>query len=134
MHWSASSFCSNALPFYMMVQFQWRPRPPSLLTPEKDDEITKNLKKYSKKYEQEDHDVYALLDDETRKRRTQLQEEWEGWVAKWKQLHEEERSYRMELRGGEDSDKEEETELKEIEAEELVDVTEETVAFDLDQD
>jgi translation initiation factor 3 subunit B len=40
----------------------------------------------------------------------------------------------MELRGGEDSDKEEETEIKEIEAEELVDVTEETVAFDLDQD
>jgi translation initiation factor 3 subunit B len=117
-----------------MVQFQWRPRPPSLLTPEKVDDIAKNLKKYSKIYEQEDQDVHLQVGEEERKRRKQLQDEWEGWVAKWKQLHEEERSIRMELRGGEDSDKEEETEIKEIEAEELVDVTEETVAFDLDQD
>ena len=118
----------------MMVQFQWRPRPRSLLTPEKEEDIAKNIKRYSKKYEQEDQDVHNQVDEEERRRRTQLQEEWQGWVAKWKQLHEEERSYRMELRGGEESDKEEETEIKEIEAEELVDVTEETVAFDLDQD
>ena len=115
-------------------QFQWRPRPPSLLTPEKEEDISKNLKRYSKKYEQEDQDVHHLLDEEERKRRMRLQEVWEAWVAKWKQLHEEERAFRMQLRGGEDSDKEEEAEYKEIEAEELVDVTEETVAFDLDQE
>ncbi|EMS45026.1 Eukaryotic translation initiation factor 3 subunit B [Triticum urartu] len=110
-----------------IYKFQWRPRPPSLLTPEKEEDITKNLKRYSKKYEQEDQDVHHLLDEEERKRRMRLQEVWEAWVAKWKQLHEEERAFRMQLRGGEDSDKEEE-------AEELVDVTEETVAFDLDQE
>ncbi|KAF7075295.1 hypothetical protein CFC21_080075 [Triticum aestivum] len=115
-------------------QFQWRPRPPSLLTPEKEEDISKNLKRYSKKYEQEDLDVSNQVGELERKRRTQLQEEWQGWVAKWKQLHEEERAYRMELRGGEESDKEEEAEYKEIEAEELVDVTEEIVAFDLDQE
>ncbi|XP_044985379.1 eukaryotic translation initiation factor 3 subunit B-like [Hordeum vulgare subsp. vulgare] len=115
-------------------QFQWRPRPPSLLTPEKEEDISKNLKRYSKKYEQEDQDVSNQVGEQERKRRTQLQEEWLAWVAKWKQLHEEERSYRMELRGGEESDKEEEAEYKEIEAEELVDVTEEIVAFDLDQE
>uniref|UniRef100_R7WCX8 Eukaryotic translation initiation factor 3 subunit B n=1 Tax=Aegilops tauschii TaxID=37682 RepID=R7WCX8_AEGTA len=115
-------------------QFQWRPRPPSLLTPEKEEDISKNLKRYSKKYEQEDQDVHHLLDEEERKRRTRLQEVWEAWVAKWKQLHEDEGAFRMQLRGGEDSDKEEEAEYKEIEAEELVDVTEETVAFDLDQE
>ncbi|KAM3311366.1 hypothetical protein ACQJBY_031812 [Aegilops geniculata] len=115
-------------------QFQWRPRPPSLLTPEKEEDISKNLKRYSKKYEQEDQDVHHLLDEEERKRRMRLQEVWEAWVTKWKQLHEDERAFTMQLRGGEDSDKEEEAEYKEIEAEELVDVTEETVAFDLDQE
>ncbi|KAF7085558.1 hypothetical protein CFC21_088970 [Triticum aestivum] len=115
-------------------QFQWRPRPPSLLTPEKEEDISKNLKRYSKKYEHEDQDVHHLLDEEERKRRMRLQEVWEAWVAKWKQLHEEERAFRMQLRGAEDSDKEEEAEYKEIEAEELVDVTEKTVAFDLDQE
>ena len=117
-----------------MVQFQWRPRPPSLLTPEKEEDISKNLKRYSKKDEQEDLVGSNQVGEQERKRRTQLQEEWQGWVAKWKQLHEEERAFRMQLRGAEDSDKEEEAEYKEIEAEELVDVTEETVAFDLDQE
>ncbi|KAE8683324.1 Phosphoethanolamine N-methyltransferase 3 [Hibiscus syriacus] len=38
-------------------QFLWRRRPPSFLTPEKDEVIAKNLKKYNKKYEAEDQDV-----------------------------------------------------------------------------
>uniref|UniRef100_A0A0E0R2Q8 Eukaryotic translation initiation factor 3 subunit B n=1 Tax=Oryza rufipogon TaxID=4529 RepID=A0A0E0R2Q8_ORYRU len=101
-------------------QFLWRPRPPSLLTPEKEDEIAKNLRKYSKKYEQEDQDAFNQLSEQERKRRKQLQEEWEGWVAKWKQLHEEERPYRMELRDGEASDDEEEYDTKEVEIEEEI--------------
>ncbi|CAN6319117.1 unnamed protein product [Urochloa humidicola] len=114
-------------------QFMWRPRPPSLLTPEKEEEILKNLKKYSKKYEQEDQDAFNQLSEQERKRRTQLQEEWDSWVAKWKQIHEE-RAYRRELRDGEASDEEEEYEAKEVEVEEVVDVTEEVLAFDLDQE
>ncbi|KAL6906358.1 hypothetical protein ACP4OV_003959 [Aristida adscensionis] len=115
-------------------QFMWRPRPPSLLTPEKEEEISKNLKKYSKKYEQEDQDAFNQLSEQERKRRTQLQEEWDSWVAKWKQMHEEERKYRMDLRDGEASDEEEEYEAKEVEVEEVVEVTEEVLAFDLDQE
>ncbi|KAK8445414.1 hypothetical protein SEVIR_9G321100v4 [Setaria viridis] len=115
-------------------QFIWRPRPPSLLTPEKEEEISKNLKKYSKKYEQEDQDAFNQLSEQERKRRTQLQEEWDSWVAKWKQIHEEERAYRRELRDGDASDEEEEYEAKEVEVEEVVDVTEEVLAFDLDQE
>jgi translation initiation factor 3 subunit B len=117
-----------------VVQFIWRPRPPSLLTAEKEEEISRNLKKYSKKYEQEDQDAFNQLSEQDRKRRTQLQEEWDSWVAKWKQMHEEERAYRRELRDGEASDDEEEYEAKEVEVEEVVDVRQEVLAFDLDQE
>lgn len=112
------------------MQFLWRPRPPSLLSPEKEEEISKNLKKYSKKYEQEDQDAFNQLSEQERKRRTELQEEWDSWVAKWKRMHEEERAYRMDLRDGEASDEEEEYEAKEVEVEEVVSVEEEVIAFD----
>jgi translation initiation factor 3 subunit B len=32
-----------------LFQFQWRPRLPSLLPPEKEADLTKNLKQYTKK-------------------------------------------------------------------------------------
>ncbi|KAM0900356.1 hypothetical protein ACQ4PT_020717 [Festuca glaucescens] len=115
-------------------QFQWRPRPPSLLTPEKEKEISENLEMYSKKYKQEDRDVLDENFQHERTRRKQLREEWKRWVAKWKQQHDEERQCRMALRGGEDSDKEEEYQGKEVEVDEVVSVIEETLAFDLDQD
>ncbi|CAL5063621.1 unnamed protein product [Urochloa decumbens] len=115
-----------------LYQFIWRPKPPTLLTPEKEEEITKNLKKYSKKYEEEDRHTANKMTEQERTKRTQLEEEWASWVAKWKQLHEEERARRMELRDGEASDEEEEYESKEVEVEEVVGVTEEVVAYELD--
>lgn len=117
-----------------MVQFLWRPRPPSLLTPKKEKEISENLETYSKTYKQQDQDEFNWVIVHERSRRKQLRQAWEGWVAKWKQQHEEERPHRTALRDGEDSDKEEEYEGKEVEVDEIVSVIEETVAFDLDQD
>lgn len=111
----------------------WRPRPPSFLSPEKEEEIAKNLKKYSKKYEAEDQDVSMLLSEQDREKRRMLKEEWEKWVSEWKKLHEEEKLERQKLRDGEASDEEEEYEAKEVEIEEVVDVTEEVLPFDYGQ-
>lgn len=105
----------------------WRPRPPSLLSAEKEEEIAKTLKKYSKKYEAEDQDVSMQLNEQDRKKRKMLQDQWNEWVAKWKQWHEEERQFRIQLRDGEASDEEEEYEAKEVEVEEVLDVLEEIV-------
>ncbi|KAJ0682474.1 putative eukaryotic translation initiation factor 3 subunit B [Helianthus annuus] len=99
------------------VQFSWRPRPPSLLSPEKEEEILKNLKKYSKKYEIEDQDISVLLSEQECEKRKQLKEEWERWVNEWKRDHEEKM-----LRDREASDVEE---AEQVEVEELVHVTEE---------
>ncbi|XP_020093747.1 eukaryotic translation initiation factor 3 subunit B-like [Ananas comosus] len=132
--WSFNGKLLYRIPKDHFFQFLWRPRPPSLLSAEKEEEISRNLRKYSKKYEAEDQDVSLQLSEQDRKKRKMLQEEWEGWVSKWKQLHEEERDLRVQLRDGEASDEEEEYEAKEVEVEEVLDVTEEVVAFDLDQE
>ena len=42
-------------------QFSWRPRPPSLLSPEKVKEIARNLRKYSEKYAKEDESLMAQV-------------------------------------------------------------------------
>lgn len=118
----------------MLLQFLWRPRPPSFLSPEKEEEIAKNLKRYSKKYEAEDQDVSMLLSEQDREKRRMLKEEWDKWVSEWKRLHDEERLERQKLRDGEASDEEEEYEAKEVEVEELLDVTEEVLPLEYGQE
>ena len=105
------------------------------MSPEKEEEIAKNLKKYSKKYEAEDQDVSLLLSEQEREKRRTLKEEWDKWVNEWKRLHEEEKLERQNLRDGEASDEEdEEYEAKEVEIEEVIDVTEEVLPFDYGQE
>ncbi|KAJ3697547.1 hypothetical protein LUZ61_001252 [Rhynchospora tenuis] len=123
--WSFNGKLLYRIPKDHLFQFQWRPRPPSLLSPKKEEEISRNLPKYSKKYEAEDQDVSLALSEQDRKKRRSLQEEWETWTAHWKQYHEEERELRLQLRDGEPSDDEgsqEQYEAKEVEAEEVLDV------------
>ena len=97
------------------------------MSPEKEEEIAKNLKKYSKKYDVQDQDISVLLSEQDREKRKQLKEDWERWVNEWKRNHEEEKMERQMLRDGEASDVEEEYEAKEIEVEELLDVSEEVI-------
>lgn len=104
------------------------------MTPEKEEEIGRNLKKYSKKYEAEDQDVSLLLSEQEREKRRMLKEEWDKWVNEWKLLHEDEKSDRQNLRDGEASDEEEEYEAKDIEVEEVVDVSEEVLPFEYGQE
>jgi translation initiation factor 3 subunit B len=61
------------------------------LTPKKEEEITKNLKKYSKKYEAEDQDVSLLLSEQECEKRRILKEDWDKRVNEWKLMHEEEK-------------------------------------------
>jgi translation initiation factor 3 subunit B len=104
------------------------------LSPEKEEEIAKNLKKYSKKYEAEDQDVSLQLSEQDREKRRMMKDEWYKWVNEWKLLHEEERLQRQVLRDGEASDEEEEYEAKEVEVEELLDVSEEILSFEYGQE
>ena len=82
------------------------------MTPEKEEEIAKNLKKYSI-YEAEDQDVSLPLSEQEREKCRMLKEDWDKWVNEWKQIHEESLQ-RQKLRDGEASDEEEEYEAKDI--------------------
>ena len=104
------------------------------MTPEKEEEIAKNLKKYSKNYEAEDQDVSLLLSEQEREKRRMLKEEWDKWVNEWKRIHEEESLQRQKLRDGEASDEEEEYEAKDIEVEEVIDVTKEVLHLEYGQE
>ena len=71
--------------------FAWRPRPPSLLPPEKERDIVKNLKTYAKRYEEDDELLLAAAGSEQLQRRTQLRvqfEEWHKSKAEWVQVQE----------------------------------------------
>lgn len=68
-----------------LQQFSWRPRPPSLLSPEQEREITRNLKKYSRRYEEEDATLGQEEDVKLKEERERLMAEWTrcgaGWVG-----------------------------------------------------
>ena len=103
------------------------------MSPEQEEEIAKNLKKYTKKYEAEDQDVSMLLSEQDREKRKMLKDDWDKWLNEWRRLHEEEKLLREKLRDGEASDEEEEYEAKEVEVEEILDVSEEVLSFDFEQ-
>ncbi|CAH2036264.1 unnamed protein product, partial [Thlaspi arvense] len=109
--------------------FAWRPRPPSLLSDEKEEEVAKNLKKYSHKYEEEDDDVSMSLSKQGKEKRRMMREEWEMWLNKWKMFDEEDQTQRENHLIGDD---EEEEEYSYETMEELINVSEEVVPLTVD--
>lgn len=60
-------------------QFAWRPRPPTLLTKEEQKHIRKNLREYSRVFEQEDADRGASADLAVVEARRRQLDEWYAW-------------------------------------------------------
>jgi len=115
--------------FYQMI---WRPRPPTLLTEEKEKDIRKNLRTYSQKYEEEDAKVRSSLDADLLRARVEKHAAFEEFLRIKTKEYAEMRPKRIELRGGAESDNEsdytiiEEEEREEIERiEEVIDDGEE---------
>jgi len=68
-------------PIDKFKQFQWRPRPATLLTKEEQKQIRKNLREYSRVFEQEDADRGASADLAVVEARRRMLEEWHAWRA-----------------------------------------------------
>ncbi|UYV80643.1 EIF3B [Cordylochernes scorpioides] len=81
-----------------MCQFLWRPRPKSLLSEEKNNEIKKNLKNYSKQFVLRDRLAKSKMDREMFEKKSKLLEEFEGFRQKKKQELEELQAERQKLR------------------------------------
>lgn len=60
-------------------QFAWRPRPPTMLTKDEQKQIRKNLRDYSRQFEQEDADRGASADLAVVESRRSMLDEWHSW-------------------------------------------------------
>lgn len=66
-------------PIEKFKQFSWRPRPPTLLSKEEQKQVRKNLREYSRIFEQEDADRGASADLAVVEARRRMLEEWYSW-------------------------------------------------------
>ncbi|KAG5288295.1 eukaryotic translation initiation factor 3 [Histoplasma ohiense] len=113
-------------------QFVWRPRPPTFLSKEEQKQVRKNLREYSREFEEEDKYAVDIANTAIVEMRKRVLKEWTAWVRREKELLDEE----IEMLGLEkeedlDAAAKEETEaegmvVEEI-VEEIIDETEEII-------
>ena len=118
-------------PVEKFKQWLWRPRPPTLLSKEEQKQIRKNLREYSKVFDQEDADRGASADLAVVEHRRRLLDEWLAWRAQIEEEVKQEREARgLPLDPIEDlikrDDDEEDQVIEEI-VEEIVEETEEII-------
>ena len=86
-------------------QFQWRPRPPTLLTKKQIKDVKNNLpKKYSPLFETEDQMRSSKASKELIDKRRAQYDEFQRYRERKINLFNEQKSMRLELRGGLDTD------------------------------
>jgi len=107
--------------------FQWRPRPPTLLSKEKEAEIRSNLKKYAAKYKEEDAGLLGVIIDAKHKEQQRLLQEYADRMKAYKENYSQEREERIRLRDGALSDDENDYEEIEHFEERVVDEQEEEI-------
>lgn len=73
-------------------QFLWRPRPRTLLTKDQQRKIRKNLKEYSRTFDEEDAAEESNVSAELIAQRKRLVDEWNAWRAKCRKELGEERA------------------------------------------
>lgn len=102
-------------------QIMWRPRPTNLLTKEQVAAIKANLKeKYWQKFEKEDDAVRKSQLSGAAKERAELKAQWKAFRQTKDKERAAEREHRIELRGGQESDDEEDYVTVEQQVEEEV--------------
>ncbi|KAL3273021.1 hypothetical protein HHI36_014477 [Cryptolaemus montrouzieri] len=82
----------------------WRPRPPSLLSEEKQKEIKKNLKRYYPQFESKDRMRQSKASKELIEKRATLMEKWRNYRAERMGRYQEVKARRLALRNNVDTD------------------------------
>ncbi|KAI8475850.1 MAG: eukaryotic initiation factor [Monoraphidium minutum] len=80
-------------------QFCWRPRMPCLLPADKEAEIVKNLKAYSKRYDEEDEALLMQADADVLQERQKMADEWRTWAEGRAAYAEAQAAFRREMCG-----------------------------------
>jgi translation initiation factor 3 subunit B len=78
-------------PIEKFKQFLWRPRPPTLLSKEEQRTIRRNLREYSREFDEEDRYAVDIANTAIVEERRRLLEEWHAWVEREREYVKEER-------------------------------------------
>ena len=84
--WSFNGKLLYTLQRDRFFQFSWSPRLPSLLPPEKEAELAKSLRSYSKRYDEEDEQLLMQADADVLQERQRLADEWTAWQESRREL------------------------------------------------
>ena len=106
-------------------QFAWRPRPVCLLSEDKQKEVLKNLKQFSKRYEEEDEALMATQDSEYLAERQRLVHAWKEWQEAKAAWVADQFQGKVELFGARWKDPASEYHVEQVEVTAVVDVKEE---------
>ena len=83
------TFYGNTLsenPTEKFKQFLWRPRPPTLLSKEEQKQVRKNLREYSKEFDEEDKYAVDIANTAVVEKRKRVLSEWLAWIRREKEL------------------------------------------------
>ncbi|EJF62267.1 translation initiation factor eIF-3b [Dichomitus squalens] len=109
-------------------QFLWRPRPPSLLTKEQQKQIRRNLKEYSRVFDEEDAAEESNVSAELIAHRKRLIDEWNAWRQRCREEVAEERRKRgKKVEPAKEKQPQEEQEEIEVWVDEVIEQIEEEV-------
>lgn len=78
-------------PIEKFKQLLWRPRPPTLLSKEEQRNIRRNLREYSREFDEEDKYAVDIANTAIVEERRRLLEEWYAWVEREKEYVKQER-------------------------------------------
>ena len=125
--WTFSGILLSEQPTEKFKQLHWRPRPPTLLSKDEQRTIRRNLREYSKEFDEIDKEMEEGANQAVIDSRRRLYLEWYSWVTEEKERVKEER----EEEGKRDPEEEEELrrtrtrseggEVEEAEIQEVVD-------------
>lgn len=73
-------------------QFLWRPRPETLLSKEEQKQVRKNLREYSKEFEEEDRYAVDIANTVVVEKRRRILNEWVAWIRREKDILSEEKN------------------------------------------
>jgi translation initiation factor 3 subunit B len=136
--WTFSGVMLAEQPTEKFKQLHWRPRPPTLLSKEEQRTVRRNLREYSREFEEIDREMEEGANQAVIDARKRLYAEWYSWVRDEKEMLSEEREdlgkpdpedenlKRTRTKSGDGSGADE-TVLEEI-IDEVIDETEEIVA------
>jgi translation initiation factor 3 subunit B len=87
--WNLHTFAGQTLsenPTDKFKQFIWRPRPPTLLSKEEQKQVRKNLREYSKEFDEEDKYAVDIANTAVVEKRKRVLSEWLAWIRREKEL------------------------------------------------